>query len=624
MSALNFKMNLSRWIIAAIMLVVAAVAYSEWTQAQRAQGNITVLLVPESMSLDDPQVRVWKDAASEEGVLLQPMLATEWAVDTSRLATTWAGVIMPDTFFRKADDGLLTVIRSYVAQGGKLMLVFDAATLTPQGNYATPSARLSALTGTEYALYEELRDKTIAQTAVLASADRMEALHIPPGRFTSRTGNLQTGVDVFAKRDEKFAVQIAGYGAGLQTFSSFATRGRPNGELILSDEQGGVVAARHRYQNGETLFVNLPLTYLKQRTDSIFLHGFLRYFAVEMLGQPQLAQTPRGIGSVVLNWHCDAKPAIPTLERLEKASVFEEGPYSFHFTAGPDVNQPGDAGGMNLPANTEMQAFIKRMAARGHAIGSHGGWMHNYFGRNINETNESQFKQYLELNHQAISALMPTAPREYSAPMGNQPKWVNRWLEQNKILAYYTTGNMGMGPTRTWLNSERDAQLWAFPVLTLGMVATAEDAYFQKVPVSVFRSWLLEVANFIERERTIRLVYFHPPGAVLYLDALNAFVEEIKKCRLKGTCQWLTMTQTAQFLNRREKTQWSVQTAKQEISVNATNAEGLEQMAWTLEKRFHAEPKIMSGDAVVESTTDAWRIVVRTGKSLSFKAQIKK
>ena len=56
---------------------------------------------------------------------------------------------------QQASDLLLGEIRDYVANGGNLMLVFDAATKSIEGFYPGSRSRLSDLAGVDYALYKE-------------------------------------------------------------------------------------------------------------------------------------------------------------------------------------------------------------------------------------------------------------------------------------------------------------------------------------------------------------------------------------------------------------------------------------------------------------------------------------
>lgn len=84
------------------------------------------------------------------------------------------------------------------------------------------------------------------------------------------------------------------------------------------------------------------------------------------------------------------------------------------------------------------------------------------------------------------------AGSEYSAPLGNQPAWVTRWLERNGIVAYYFTGDAGLGPTRVYRDAERDgADIWGFPMLHMGKEASLEEMGFDDLPIDAVRDWLL-------------------------------------------------------------------------------------------------------------------------------------
>jgi hypothetical protein len=223
----------------------------------------------------------------------------------------------------------------------------------------------------------------------------------------------------------------------------------------------------------------------------------------------------------------------------------------------------------------------------------------------------------MALNHQAMTEIAGTPPREYSSPAGNQPPWVTRWLEKRGFVGYYQTGNVGMGPTHAWLDGERMSAMWAFPVLTLGPVATAEDAFFQHIPAADYENWLNEVARFVEREGVLRLVYFHPPGAVLYLAAVQRFVNSIKSCREAGRCQWLTMAQAADFMTRRERVQWWLDARADGLLLMAEDATDLADMAWWVPKGRFAKPVVLEGHATVEEHGPDWRVTALAGTRLS-------
>jgi Polysaccharide deacetylase len=614
---------MNRWMnkktIAAVLIltVMATLAYVDLQRTSSSIPMATALLVPDELPLNSHYAQMWMEAAQEDGVKLLPIHSSQWTQHVTRYAQAWEGAILPDTFHRKMTPGLSVALHQFVSGGGKLMVVHDAGTLDERGRHPLGQAELAPLVGFDYAMYNTLREG-MSQAGVIVGGSRFfEEIGLPPGRFVSRAASAQSGERLFDEDRNSPSMQVVGYGVEPQRFPSLVTRGEPNGEVMLRNEFGSVVASRHRVGSGHTLFVNIPLTYLKQRTDSIFLHGFLRYFARRELLQPQLSEAPRGRGAIVMNWHVDAKPALPALQRLMELGSFQrEGPFSFHVTAGPDVDTPGDQAGLDIDNNPRMQDLIKQLHAQGHAVASHGGWIHNYFGLHANENNANEMTPLLERNHAAMTRLLGVAPREYSAPMGNQPLWASRWLQDHGVIATYLTGNIGMGPTRLWIGDQRTSNLWTFPVLTLGTVATAEDAFFQHVTQNTFDSWLQEVARYVQEERTVRLVYFHPPGAVLYATAVVRFIDRIAACRLSDQCNWLTMTQAAEFMSKREQTDWALNRTDQGWRLTAQHADNLNDLTWRIPNRRFAEPKVVQGDAVVERLANEWLVAARSGKLL--------
>lgn len=171
----------------------------------------------------------------------------------------------------------------------------------------------------------------------------------------------------------------------------------------------------------------------------------------------------------MLNWHVDAAEALDPMAQLEKQGVWKEGPFSIHFTAGPDTIAFGDGLGLNVPGNPLTQKWIRYFDDKGHQVGSHGGWIHDYFGLNANETNQAEFEKYLIWNKEAIEKVLGHPVIEYSATEGNNLKWAVNWLEQNGFVGYYFTGHTGMGLTRTYREGQlMNPGLWAFPVTPLG------------------------------------------------------------------------------------------------------------------------------------------------------------
>src|SRR6202167_6257874 len=171
-------------IVAAVLCLLALTTWLVLRKRDRHAAGVDelILLVPDGTSFTDPRITVWLDAASEEGLHVSPM---HDSVFLSPLfgRPNCAGGILPDSIHQQASDLLLNEIRNYVAHGGNLMLVFDAARKSNQAFYPTGSSRLSDLAGVDYALYKSLGDATIQSADVSSTIQLMKQLGVPPGKY---------------------------------------------------------------------------------------------------------------------------------------------------------------------------------------------------------------------------------------------------------------------------------------------------------------------------------------------------------------------------------------------------------------------------------------------------------
>ena len=117
------------WTILAGCSALLALLIWSWGAHSRSEsgGDRLLLLVPDGANLSDPKITVWFDAASEEGLHVVPIHDSELVRPFFGMPRC-AGLILPDSIHRQASDYLIAGIRSFVASGGKLMLVYDAAT----------------------------------------------------------------------------------------------------------------------------------------------------------------------------------------------------------------------------------------------------------------------------------------------------------------------------------------------------------------------------------------------------------------------------------------------------------------------------------------------------------------
>ena len=718
-----------RW-AAALYALLLVLLTGPGTALAGSRDNLT-LLVPDNADTATWQVKVWTDTAVEEGLQMKVMTASTFLALGTSANSSISGLILPDSAHIQASDKLVAAVKQYVARGGKLMLVYDAASLNDAGFYdASGRSRFSDLVGVDYVLYEALRDRVVGFGPVVGARGLLDDLSLPPGKYlpyqaasanartavatqsvyvptsrfdpggsefmrayfrtrassqsTARVASVLSGLryDQGVSNASKSlsalllnatrwtsgrnggevgavasasgaswselttaqakARQAAGdaelqvvssYGFGPLSYYSYVTTGEFPGTVLLSSPEFGLVAGERSSGKGDVLFVNLPVGFFKAiGTDGALLHGTLGHFARDMVGMPRLSAQPRGIGGLVYNWHVDDGDDIVPQFRSIMAESFMQGagPFSVHFTAGPDVNEVGDGLGMNLPANAAAQDVVRRTGKFGkyandrslvkHAIGSHGGWNHNLYGINANETNASDYLPWVQANFQAITNVTGEKQREYSAPQGNNPSWAVRWKEQYGVVGMYTVSNTGSAATREWRDGSRlTTKLWAMPISPFGVSATFEEFEENGISDGTSAQWLLDLQSFVVNKRSNRLFYNHPPGALAHLDVVKTFVKRADKLAGNDRFQWYTMTELADFSQRRIQTGWASAPFLLGTTVFAlSNAQSLTDITMLLPRSGYTLPVIYSGVGTVSSDGTDWVITAKSGTQLRF------
>jgi hypothetical protein len=608
--------------IAGCLLILIA-AWRVNSQRESSADRL-LLLLPDGTTLSDPRVTVWLDAASEEGLHIVPVHDSAF-VRPLFAEVRCAGVILPDSIHQRASDAFLSSLRRFVSHGGKLMLVYDAATLSLEGKYAAGPARFSDLAGVNYAQYDTLREKSVVWSSVSGARQTLLQLGIPPGKyypFGAATSGSRANLDEPVRTEQQSEPQLRRYLYGDLNYPSFVTSGSYSGRVILHSS-AGIVAGERAYENGDVLFVNLPLGYLKANTDGLLLHVFLKYFAGQVASLPSLMPVPDGIGGLVLNWHIDSNAAIKPLQEMASWTLLQQGPYSIHITAGPDASAFGDKRGFDVDHNAVSQELIHGYVRQGNSIGSHGGWIHDYFSVHVGKDNPKDLEPLLAWNQQSLERAGGKPVVEYSAPSGNQPVWVTQWLEAHGFLAYYFTGNTGMGPTQGYRDGVREGRnIWAFPVVHLDRAAAFEEMGTEGYSAADVEEWLKAVTEFNVEHRCARLIYFHPPGILEYRDVISRWMEQTARLRADGRFRWYTMTQLVLFLNARKQVQWRMWKQGEIVIFHATHPETLEHQAWYLPFPAFSEPVVVQGSARVVREPTNWLVVAGPGKELQFQTAI--
>jgi hypothetical protein len=579
-------MKLNKTIFTIISLTIMSTGFFAALSISNIKTHVTkesqiAILINDSYSLNDDAVKVWTQAAKEEGIDLSVISSSDLLrtdLTNNKSYDKFAGIIVPDSIHKKGGDALINKLKEYTNHGGKTMIVFDAITYENTGSFSPGfffkgKAPLSDLVGIEYALYDKLSDKSISLQQIYGTPSVFESLQLPPGKYE-------------AEKD-KYVIKTYGYEKAV--YPTFVTGKILSNSFkpLLTAGNGSIVASLNHYGKGNTFFLNIPATYLKARTDGAFLNGALYYFAHDLVKVPMLSRTPNNKGIGILNIHIDSNAAIRPLETLTKEKFFDNGPFSIHITAGPDCYDLNDKLGFNLDKNSTMQYLVKDWMNKKHAIGNHGGWAHNYFAAQASLKKSEKYKHLLDSNEKSVSSIIGKSTTEYSSPEGVTPIWVVDWLKEHKVKAYYFTGNIGMAPTKTFRDGklvDDDNHIWSFPVATSGRAATFEEAFMYNKTEYEMGEWISNLIRFNIQQKTARLVYFHPPGAMPFMDAIYRMIDEANANKKAGLFEWRTMSNYADFLNKRELTKWNMVQKNDKLFINLSNPQNLDEIVFKIPK----------------------------------------
>lgn len=563
-------------------------------------------------------VQAWKNIALEEGLHLDTLTDSDF-LDLP--ANHYHGIILADTIHKDISAPLSKKLISYVSSGGSLMLVYDAGTLNTNNDPLKRYPLMADLLGISCGKTVMSKCRTEV-SAIGNNRDALSLLGVPPGKCMIPENN--TSNDLSAA-ENLCAISSTEY--GVLNYAHYIIYSTEESPFLLTTEDNQLIATVKSFGNGKILFINLPITYLWSQTDAMFLHVFLRYFAINMLQLPTLAAVPNAVGGIIMNLHVESIDALAGFTQLQKIGFFQQKPYSIDITAGPGLDTPNDELGLNVPNNKMTQNWMHYLSNLGNAIGSDGGWMHNYFCTHINDNNQDEFKNYILMNNEAIETVLGKKVLEYVPSCGNEPLWATQFLEQEGFLGYYSTANTGTAPTRNF----RDGiyfdkkQLWSFPVLPFQKGACFRD--FGRIGYSEqsVTQWLIESTQFVSSLHTSRLIYFHPPDILLfpqYVESLKSWLQLTKQLQNKGVFQWYTMVDLAQFLNERKDVSWRVEIKNGVQSIQASHPSSLKSQSWILFKSKCKKPEIKSGKAIIKENNNFWIVQAGEVKNLEFNCPV--
>ncbi|MNT47989.1 hypothetical protein D3C72_1847470 [compost metagenome] len=138
------------------------------------------------------------------------------------------------------------------------------------------------------------------------------------------------------------------------------------------------------------------------------------------------------------------------------------------------------------------------------------------------------------------------------------------------------------------------------------------------MPVADINTWYRQLIDFVAKNRTSRLIYMHPVGAIQYPKTLNVIFNKADNVKANGLFNWYTMDTLAQFGQRRQQVTWSATDTGNAWSFQASHPSDLTDMAWVLPRTAYTQPVVTQGLGLVTWDTNNWIVTSLGGTSLGF------
>ncbi|OIQ12403.1 hypothetical protein [Neomoorella thermoacetica] len=404
--------------------ILLLVAYGPgWLQPVRVYHQVLVgLLVADDENSSDI-LAAYQAVLKEEGFPAARINPDDLNLSPGELVARYPALILPEGLNQALPPEVPRLLSDYVLAGGNVLLVYDPGIRAAGGGRLAETV-LARLAGVNYGLPDP-GGESYSGYWQFSSPREALAWGITPGKLSR--GNA-----------------VSSYGYGRLNYRHVRAR-LLDARAIAFDTGGGwnpVITDKLYPSGGAVVYVNLPLAFYKQMSDDLAMRSVLRTFLIKYARLPRLVNTPGGKGGLVLNFHLDSNAHILPLRAMIQRGIFRPDlQYSIHITAGPDTYRPGDGLGFDAPSPVKGRPWVEVLQKYG-AIGSHGGWIHNYFAANLEKFPRQEVWRYLALNCDTLAAITGKPVREYSAPVGNHPPFVNEWLQQHGILAYYSPGGL--------------------------------------------------------------------------------------------------------------------------------------------------------------------------------------
>lgn len=567
------------------------------------KGRIEVLLAhhPALTEKNPCILEAYRSVLQEEGIPFRVIDVNELASLSPALLPGGPAIILPDGINQVLPQRFVDWIKKYLEEGGSVLIGYDAGTKDQNGLYRD-QAEFADLIGLNYILYNQSPEYAYADGSLrFANRAAVEDFEIPPG-----------------KTDQNLALVGYQYGTLMYPFARSVVKQDTGSRKILAymvDELGKRYPAivETRFGKGTALYAGFPLGYLKCHSDDLLLRSSIRFFLFKSVKIPHLMSVPGGKGGIVMNWHIDSNTEWIYLPLLKKKGYFRDSiRSSLHITAGDYEFEVGDRQGFD--ASDKGRKLVEMLLPYG-AIGSHGGWGHDWFANRVNsgEFGEKEIEAYISKNNKSLEEIAGYKIKEYSAPQGAHPQpMATRVLERLGIIAYYYTGDSGSAPNRTFSDGKRVSDhVIAFPVTNFGTVVSLEEMKRDKrTPLEVYR-WMTGLVDFAAKNRVVRFIYSHPNDVKYYPKTVWDFLDALTSYQEEGKIWVGTMTDYAEFLLKFLKTIYEFTYEGTVLKVHVRNPGGLRDITLAVPKHQFGKPAMDLRGASFEEDENYFYLTIR-------------
>jgi len=570
--------------IIAVLLVFYALPKIQQSRSLSGGRAIKVLLVynPEYTRGKSSVLSAYESVLQEEGVPFESIDVFQLnTLNVYAVAKRAPVMILPDSILMHVPAQFGEWTKEYLSKGGNVAVIYDAGTRRQKG-YFLKRAAFADILHLNYITFET------------GGAGSFDHAHI---KFTSKENR-----DFFQFPSGKTidGLTISGYHYGALQYP--IARNDPDRDLPTKDIYAyGVTAKKEKFpaivitdfSGGKVLYVNLPLGALKANSDDLPLRAVLRTYLFDVVGVPHIMNSEAGKGGIIIDWHVDSSVEHKTLPLMQKMGLLRKDiAASFDITAGDFRDNPGD--GLGFDACGTGESLVELMKSYG-TIGSHGGWAHNWFAKNVEDGSfkEKEIREYIVKNNQCLEKVTGYKITEYAGPDGvhTQPE-TTRILEDLGFVAYYYAGDTGSGPNRTFYQGRMVSdKVIAFPVMPFGRDASLyEMSTLAKKNDSEVREWLFDILSYSARNRTVRLFYSHPYNIAHYPQTMKAFMDKVENMQKNREISVRSMSDFARFFLRLLKTAYDFSEADNGLIVSLTNPEGLAGITVAVPKADYSPP----------------------------------